>query len=69
MILEVIKVTKPYGHMDGRSDNVKTVYPPTNTVCGGGIINASEVVKYCFDGTSQIFDLVSSLPCHLCFLV
>ena len=22
--------------MDGHSDNVKTVYPPTNTVCGGG---------------------------------
>ena len=21
--------------MDGRMDNVKTVYPPTNTVCGG----------------------------------
>ena len=20
---------------DGRTDNVKTVYPPTNTVCGG----------------------------------
>ena len=35
MILEVIKKTKCYGHTDGRSDNVKTVYPPTNTVCGG----------------------------------
>ena len=39
MILEVIKKTKRYGHTDGpsvgRSDNVKTVYPPTNTVCGG----------------------------------
>ena len=43
MILEVIKETKRYGHTvgrtdgwtDGRSDNVKTVYPPTNTVCGG----------------------------------
>ena len=42
MILEVIKKTKRYGHtvsrMDGRTigqDNVKTVYPPTNTVCGG----------------------------------
>ena len=31
MIFEVIKKTKRYG----RSDNVKTVYPPTNTVCGG----------------------------------
>ena len=39
MILEVIKKTKCYGHTVGRSvgrsDNVKTVYPPTNTVCGG----------------------------------
>ena len=43
MILEVIKETKRYGHTDGRSvgrsvgrsDNVKTVFPPTNTVCGG----------------------------------
>ena len=43
MILEVIKETKRYGHTFGRtvgrsvarSDDVKTVYPPTNTVCGG----------------------------------
>ena len=38
MILQDIKVTKRYGHKnvsDTRSDNVKTVYPPTNTVCGG----------------------------------
>ena len=42
MILKVIKETKRYGHTVGRtdglsggqSDNVKTVYPPTNTVCG-----------------------------------
>ena len=24
------------GRTDERMDNVKTVYPPTNTVCGGG---------------------------------
>ena len=24
------------GQLDFRMDNVKTVYPPTNTVCGGG---------------------------------
>ena len=38
-----IKETKRYGHTFvrsfvrsfGRTDNVKTVYPPTNTVCGG----------------------------------
>ena len=55
MILEAIKETKRYGHtfilMDGRSfvrtDNVKTVYPPTNTVGGGGggIINKPSTVK------------------------
>ena len=38
MILQDIKETKCYGHKnvsDTRSDNMKTVYPPTNTVCGG----------------------------------
>ena len=40
MILQDIKETKRMdSHSDGRSDvrtdNVKTVYPPTNTVCGG----------------------------------
>ena len=39
MILQDIKETKRFGHTvgrsDGLSDNVKTVYPPTNTVCGG----------------------------------
>ena len=39
MILEVIKETKRYGQTvgpsDGQTDNVKTVYTPTNTVCGG----------------------------------
>ena len=37
--LEDIKKTKRYGRTDTRTDgwtdNVKTVYPPTNTVCGG----------------------------------
>ena len=35
MILQNIKETKLYGRTVGRTDNVKTVYPPTNTVCGG----------------------------------
>ena len=39
MVLQDIKETKRYGHTDGRSvgrsDNLKTVYPPTNKVCGG----------------------------------
>ena len=33
--LKDIKETKRYGRTDGRTDNLKTVYPPTNTVCGG----------------------------------
>ena len=39
MTLQDIKETKCYRHTFvrsfGRTDNVKTVYPPTNTVCGG----------------------------------
>ena len=43
MLLQDIKETKRYGHTFvrsfvrsfGRTDNVKGVYPPTNTVCGG----------------------------------
>ena len=38
MILQDIKETKHYGHTFGQSDvrtDVKTVYPPTNTVYGG----------------------------------
>ena len=39
MILQDIKETKRYGQTDGRSvgrtDNVNSVYPPTNKVCGG----------------------------------
>ena len=39
MNIQDIKETKRYGRTVGRSfvrtDNVKTVYPPTNTVCGG----------------------------------
>ena len=39
MVLQDIKETKRHGHTFVRSfvrtDNVKTLYPPTNTVCGG----------------------------------
>ena len=35
IILQDIMETKCYGHTHGRTD-VKTVYPPTNTVCRGG---------------------------------
>ena len=40
MTLQDLKVTKRNGHTFVRSDNVKTVYPPTKTVWegdGGGI--------------------------------
>ena len=43
MLLQDNKETKRFGHTfvrsDGRTDNVKTVYPPTNTVWGGGGYN------------------------------
>ena len=39
MILQDIKEIKRYGdtvrRLFGRMDNLKTVYPPTNIVCGG----------------------------------
>ena len=50
MILQDIEETKRYGRTvgpdadarsfvrtDSRMDNVKTVYPPTNTACGGQV--------------------------------
>ena len=51
-IFQDIKETKRYGHTFsrtvvrsvGRSDNVKTVYPPTNTVCGGYNYHAAVVL-------------------------
>ena len=38
MTLQDIKETKRYGRTDGRTDNVKTVYP-LQTKFAGGIIN------------------------------
>ena len=38
MTLRVIKETKCYGRTDGRTDNVKTVYP-LQTKFAGGITN------------------------------
>ena len=46
MTLQDIKETKRYGRMDarthGRTDNVKTVYPP-QTKFAGGIISVSKM--------------------------
>ena len=39
MSLRVIKETKRYGRTDGRTDNVKTVYP-LQTKFAGGIITS-----------------------------
>ena len=59
MILQNIMETKRYGRTVGRTDNVKTVYPPTNTVCGG--INSVHV----FDNVMGIY-----LTCrHLNYIV
>ena len=41
MTLRVIKETKRYGRTDGRTDNVKTVYP-LQTKFAGGIIKSSQ---------------------------
>ena len=40
------------GRMDGRTDNVKTVYPSTNTVCGGRISVFSKTGKLHLYGTN-----------------
>ena len=58
MTLQVIKKTKRYGRMDARMDarthdNVKTVYPTTNKVCGGynkGKASQSNMSKNTVDG-------------------
>ena len=51
MLLQDIKETKRYGHTFVRSfvrtDNVKTVYPPTNTVCGGYNKACVPTYKWC----------------------
>ena len=38
MALQDIKETKRYGRTDGRTDNVKTVYPPQTKFAGGIIM-------------------------------
>ena len=59
MILKDIKETKRYGRTVGLPfgwmDNVKTVYPPTNIVCGGyndnikcNIIELFDLFKYLY---------------------
>ena len=52
MTLQDIKETKRYGHTFVRSD-VKTVYPPTNTVCGGYNNTHAIVMVLVHDTSSQ----------------
>ena len=47
------------GRTDGRTDNVKTVYPPTNTVCGG--YNDREKDR---QGESSIAQLLVAIIIH-----
>ena len=67
--LKDIRKTKRYGRTDARTDgwtdNVKRVYPPTNTVCGGMkksyflynfsiVINIDMIFSTCFKANSNI---------------
>ena len=49
MTLQDIKETKRYGRTDGRTDNVKTVYP-LQTKFAGGIMNPN---ISCFENTVE----------------
>ena len=57
MTLQVIKKTKRYAHTDACTDNVKTVYPTTNKVCGGYKYTANNFSRrhfqMCFAGPSM----------------
>ena len=44
MTLRVIKETKRYGRTDGRTDNVKTVYPLQTKFAGGIMIKKDYIV-------------------------
>ena len=54
MTLKVIKKTNCNGQTDGRTDNVKTVYPPTNTVCGGYNILLF-IIKYAPSSSGKMY--------------
>ena len=54
IVLQDIKETKRYGRTVGRTENVKTVYPPTNTVCRG---YKNVYIKYQDERTSTFLDI------------
>ena len=70
--LQDIKETKRFGHTfvpsdgrtDGRTDNVKTVYPPTNIVCGGYIYKLlGFIISICLEDRNVFarFDEIPSM--------
>ena len=64
MTLQDIKETKRYGRTDGRTDNVKTVYPLQTKFAGG-------IMSWCpGKGTSSMSAYIDSdLRTHLCSLI
>ena len=60
MTLQDIKETKRYG----RTDNVKTVFPTTNKVCGGYIYDISDLTLV--DMTKDFSFLCTVMVVNLC---
>ena len=60
MTLQVIKETKRYGRTDARTDNVKTVYPPSNKVCGGYNENSIPILKQSLRGYNYVLKSLTS---------
>ena len=54
MTLRVIKETKRYRRTDGRTDNVKTVYP-LQTKFAGGIKKSKVSLKDCFENVISVY--------------
>ena len=60
MTLQVIKETKRYGRTDGRTDNVKTVYPLQTKFAGGKInMNSSHEPKDRFPHGETVHNTVT----------
>ena len=67
-----IKETKRYGRTDartdGRTDNVKTVYPPQTKFAGGGIMILTKVKFLVFMFKSSKYDIVFTIIITVCKL-
>ena len=64
MTLRVIKETKRYGRTDGRTDNVKTVYPLQTKFAGGININNQPVMPDIKVSENGILKLLKDLNPH-----